>query len=292
MRLKNTVSFPRNAILGAQKDYDLVYEMSQEIGRQLASIGVHMNLAPVVDVNSNPRNPVIGSRSFGDNPHDVALNGIAFARGLHDAGILSCAKHFPGHGDTTTDSHVTLPVVNHPRERLDSIELAPFIELINHQIPAIMTAHLAVPALEPDITKPASLSRAVVTDLLKNELQFTGLVITDGLGMRGASDAYKPGELELQALLAGNDILLCPLDVPKAALLIEQAITDGHFAEQELNHRVEKILRAKAWAFNHHPESVNPVYDYKQLHTPHAYALQKRFEHVPAQSSTFIPAGH
>jgi len=276
MRLKEVMVFPRNNVLGNLHDFELVYLMGKEVGRELALIGVHMNLAPVIDVNNNPDNPIIGTRSFGDDPDLVAQNGIAYMRGLTDAGILSCAKHFPGHGDTKSDSHLILPVISHDRDRLNQIELYPFVQLIKNGVPAIMTAHLAVPALELDVRIPTSFSYNCVINLLKNELQFSGLVITDGLGMAGAVMHCPLAELELRALLAGNDILLCPLDVPNAVERIEQAIYDGVFSEQELDKRVFKILCAKAWAFSNHPESLNPVYDYDQLHTPEACALQSR----------------
>jgi len=275
MRLANTMSFPRNNILG-NADSAVVRCIAGEIGRQLALIGVHMNFAPVIDVNNNPNNPVIGSRSFGDNPVTVADKGIAFMLGLNDAGILSCAKHFPGHGDTEADSHITLPLIAHDKDRLRSIELYPFVELIRRGVPAVMTAHLAIPALESDSSLPSSLSYNIITNLLKKELGFEGLVITDALDMRGVTNGYKPGDIELRALLAGNDILLCPLDVPEAILLIKKAVENGKISEQEIDIRVKKILAAKTWALTRNPESLNPVCDYDQLHTPQAYDLQQR----------------
>lgn len=275
MRLQETIKFPRNGAFEKVENTDLIYQLGKEIGRQLTLIGVHMNLAPVVDINNNPQNPVIGDRSFGDNPQLVTQKSIAYMQGLLDSGIIACAKHFPGHGDTTVDSHEDLPVINHTRDHLDAIELYPFKQLIEKQVPAIMTAHLAVPALEPNLQVPTSLSYNTTTNFLKNELGFKGLVITDGLGMQGVSKYYEPGHIELNAFLAGNDILLCPLDVPKASMLIENAITQGIISEQELDSRVMKIMLAKAWAFAQNPLALNPVYDQQQLHTPAAYLLQK-----------------
>lgn len=275
MRLKDAMSFSRNDMLGKMDD-DVVRCVAQEIGRQLALIGVHMNFAPVVDVNNNPNNPIIGTRSFGDEPQLVAQKGIAFMYGLQDAGIIACAKHFPGHGDTAVDSHIDLPLILHDRDRLNNIELYPFVELIKGGVLAIMIAHLEMPALESGHHVPTSLSYSVVTNLLKNELNFKGLVITDALEMKGVSNYYEPGYIELQAFLAGNDILLCPLDVPGAIDLIEQAIRDGRVAEQELDMRVRKILLAKAWTLTRHPLSTNPIYNYEQLHTPEAYVLQQQ----------------
>lgn len=277
MRLKNGMSFPFNRELGKLNDTDLVYQVGKEIGRQLAVIGVHMNFAPVIDVDNNPLNPVIGKRSFGDDPECVAQNGIAYAQGLRDAGILACVKHFPGHGDTAADSHHELPKISHKRDRLDVIELYPFRQLIKHSIAAIMIAHLEVPALEPKAKLPTSLSYRTITDLLKHELRFEGLVITDGLRMRGASDHYKPGEVELNAFLAGNDILLCPLNVPKAVTLIEVAIKEGKVTEQDLDARVIKIMQAKAWAFTQQARYNQDNVERDiigELFTPEAYALK------------------
>lgn len=246
------VQYPRNKQLAEVADEQLIYQLGKEIGMQCAVLGIHMNLAPVADVHNNPQNQVIGSRSFGDDAQKVARLASLYARGLHDAGVLACAKHFPGHGDTDVDSHFALPVIAHDRTRLDAVELVPFKQLTAENIPAIMTAHIWVPALEKSARCSATMARSVVTDLLKTELQFQGLVITDGLGMRAVADQYAPGELELAAFLAGNDILLCPLDVPKAVELIEREIISGRVSEAELDARVLKILRAKSWAFEQH----------------------------------------
>ncbi len=256
MRLRNTLRFPYNVELGKLKNNELIYKMGKEIGKQCKQLGVHMNFAPVVDVNNNPNNPVIGKRSFGDDPENVAQKGIAFMRGLQDVGIIACAKHFPGHGDTDMDSHFDLPKIPHARERLDAIELYPFRKMIEAGVQSVMLAHLEIPALDATKHLPSSLSYAITTKLLQHELGFQGLVITDGLGMQGVLKHHKPGELELKALLAGHDILLCPMDVPKAVELIKLAIADGRFSEQKLDRRVYKILLAKEWAFSHreHPE--------------------------------------
>lgn len=243
MRLDNTIKFPKAGDLGKLRNKQLIYEMGKEIGMQCREIGVHMNLAPVVDVNSNPDNPVIGIRSFGDDPKQVAQCAALFAKGLQDGGVLSCAKHFPGHGDTSIDSHLDLPVIRHDRKRLEEVELYPFKKLIEAGVDAVMTAHLLV--LAYDLEKPATLSKNIITNLLRNQLNFSGLIITDGLGMRALTNYYKPGEIELNALLAGNDILLCPVDVPKAVELIEKAIKEGRIKEEEIDRRVFKILSIK-----------------------------------------------
>ncbi len=271
MRLRDAIQFPYALTLGAIQDSDLIYQLGKEIGRQCRAIGVHINFAPVADINTNPRNPVINHRSFGDNPANVSRKTTAFARGLHDAGIIACAKHFPGHGDTDVDSHYDLPIIRHNRERLHAIELTPFKQLIAHNIPAIMTAHIAVPAFEKKTNIPASLSYNIVTGMLKNELGFDGLIITDGLGMQGVTKNYEPGYVELTALLAGNDILLCPVDVPRAIQLILHAIESAQISEKELDTRVLKILSAKEWVLTQ-KNNTDLLHD---LHTQDAYDLKK-----------------
>jgi beta-N-acetylhexosaminidase len=251
MRLVNGFRFPHNMTLGALTDNELIYQMAYEIGRQLAELGVHINLAPVVDVNNNPFNPVINERSFGGNPENVAEKGVAYIKGTQDAGIIACAKHFPGHGDTNIDSHKELPIIPHDRDRLDRVELRPFKEAIDHNVKAIMTAHLQVPALDPDKNVSAALSKKITTDLLRTELGFQGLIITDGLGMQGVTDHCALGELEVRALEAGADILLCPIDPLRALDAIEQAVTAGRISEQSINEKVLRVLQAKEWAFAH-----------------------------------------
>jgi len=253
---KKVVRYPRAMTLGAlsEDNEHLIYDMGKEIGAQCAHVGVHMNFAPVTDVNNNPSNPVIHDRSFGDNPQKVARLAALYARGLQDAGIIACAKHFPGHGDTNIDSHLDLPVINHTRNRLNDIELPPFQALINAGVGAVMNAHLAIPALDATPNLPSSMSYNVVTKLLKEDMGFQGLVITDGLGMEAITKHYAPGDLEYQAFMAGNDILLYPLDVPRAVALIEQAIREGTVTEEELDRRVLKILKAKEWAFKKRQE--------------------------------------
>jgi len=226
----------------------LIYQLGYEIGMQCTQIGVHLIFAPVADVNNNPKNPVIHDRSFGDNAATVARRAALYARGLQDAGVIACTKHFPGHGDVEVDSHEELPALMHTRDRLNAIELPPFKTLINAGIGAVMTAHLYIPAYDATPHRSSSMSYAVVTQLLKDELHFQGLAITDGLGMKAITKYYKPGELELEEFLAGNDILLCPVDVPRAVELIEHAIKTGRIAEADLDRRVLKILHAKEWA--------------------------------------------
>jgi beta-N-acetylhexosaminidase len=244
-RLQAMECFFNNKALGELNEKDKTYKTGFKIGQYCKKLGVHINFAPVADVNNNPNNPVINDRSFGDNPELVTQHAIAFAQGLRDAGIIACAKHFPGHGDTTVDSHFDLPLITHDKNRLHAIELYPFKKLIAENIPAIMVGHLEVPAFEEQPKLPSSLSKKIVTDLLQKELGFTGLVITDSLHMYGVTKYFNPGEYELYGLLAGNDILLCPFDVPAAVAAIKQAITDNRVSEEAINAHVEKILRVK-----------------------------------------------
>jgi beta-N-acetylhexosaminidase len=245
MRLDSTFSFPYHMTLGALEDDTLVYLMGKEIARQLKAIGVHINFAPVIDVNNNPKNPVINSRSFGSDREKVASKGIAYMKGLQDNGIIATAKHFPGHGDTDSDSHYTLPVINHTRIRLDSVELYPFRKLIGEGLDAVMVAHLFIPAMGDTRNTPTTLSKNTITGLLKYELGFEGLIITDALDMKGVTEGNKPGEIELKAFLAGNDILLLPQDVKGAIGAIKKAVQEGIITEDEIEERCRKVLMYK-----------------------------------------------
>ncbi len=245
MRLDSTIVFPRQMALGAISDNRLIYEMGEEIGRQLNRLGVHINFAPVIDVNNNADNPVINFRSFGESPLLVAEKGIAYMKGMQDAGIIACAKHFPGHGDTNDDSHHTLPTMNHSRQELEDTHIYPFVRLIEEGLHSVMVAHLEIPALESQKKLASSLSHNIVTNLLQREMGFEGLVITDGLQMRGVSDHFRPGELELKALLAGNDILLFPKSIAAVIQAVKQAIEDNVMSEELINTKCRKVLYYK-----------------------------------------------
>lgn len=247
MRLDSALRFPWQMTLGASSDSNLIYEMGAEIARQCKLIGVNINFAPVVDVNSNPKNPIINNRSFGEDHKKVSSLSLAYMQGLQDNNVLACAKHFPGHGDTDKDSHKTLPVINHSKDRLKKIELQPFDYLIKNGLGSIMTAHLFIPSLDNNENTPISLSENVVNGLLTEEMGFNGLKFTDGLNMKAVSDLYEPGELDVKALIAGNDIMLCAEDVPKAIKLIKKAINSGDISEQNINIKCKKILMAKSW---------------------------------------------
>lgn len=248
MRIKPSVKYPYQLTLGSLDNDSLIYEMGKEIGLQLKAMGIHINFAPVADINNNPANPIINFRSFGENRQKVAEKSWAYASGMQDVGVLACAKHFPGHGDTEADSHKELPIIPYSRERLDSLELYPFRYLIQRNIAGVMLGHLYVPALDNRPGRPSSLSKAVVTDLLKTEYGFTGLAITDAMNMKGVRNSFPGGQGELEALLAGNHILLFPENIPSAILQIKKALEDGRITIEELNQRVLEILKWKEWA--------------------------------------------
>ena len=247
MRLKDCYAFPQNAEFGLlPHEMDtLLYDMGREIGLQCKHMGIHVNFAPVVDVNSNPDNPVIGPRSFSADPKRVAELGIQYMKGLQSAGVMAVAKHFPGHGDTKTDSHFDLPVINHTREYMDTVDLYPFQQLINAGVEGVMTAHLQVNAYEPESNHPSSLSSHLVSELLRKKMGFSGMVITDGLDMQGVTKYYKDGDGELAALLAGSDILLLPPDVPQAIRRICQAAEGDPDLKQLIEMRCRRVLREK-----------------------------------------------
>lgn len=245
MRLKDLYSFPKNDRFGRlSPDQDsIVYRMGQEIGRQCREMGIHINFAPVVDINSNPKNPVIGVRSFGIDRERVAQLGIMYALGQQSQGVLATAKHFPGHGDTETDSHLELPVINHTRAYIDTIDTYPFRRLIEAGVGGVMVAHLQVNALDPK--RPTSLSPIVVNGLLRKEMGFDGLIVTDGLDMKGVTNTYGNGQGELAALLAGNDILLLPPDVPQAIDAIKTAAVENDSVRALVDYHCRRVLAAK-----------------------------------------------
>lgn len=276
MRLDSTIGYPRAMTLGALRDPGLIYDVAYEVGKQCKALGVHMNIAPVVDVNNNPANPIISDRSFGESKEEVARRATLFMHGLRDARILSCAKHFPGHGDTTVDSHCDLPIINHSIERLTAIELYPFQQLIAAGVPAIMTAHLHIPALDDQAHMPATLSKKIITNLLRNELGFKGLIITDGMVMAGITKHHQPGYADLQAIMAGNDLIIRPTDVPKAVELIKQALADGALSMEELDAHVLRILRAKENAGTHQWQPLDAEKALTEINTPYARELKQQ----------------
>lgn len=245
MRLTGVKDMPHQMLLGATHDSTIVYKMGTAIAEQCKRLGVHVDFAPVVDVNNNPNNPVINARSFGENKYNVSKLGIAYMRGLQDNGVMACAKHFPGHGDTDADSHKDLPVIKKSLAALDTLEFYPFRRLITEGVKSIMVAHLEVPALESGSHIPTSLSRNTITNTLKSKMGFDGLVFTDALDMKGVTKYFQPGEVDLKAFQAGNDVLLFSQNVPVAIAKIKAAITSGEIAQKELETAVKKILAAK-----------------------------------------------
>ena len=275
MRLRGTPSFPRNRVLGCIRDNGLLYEYGREVARQCREIGVQVNFAPVADVNINPDNPVINTRSFGEDPVEVARKVVAYSRGLESGRILSVSKHFPGHGDTDVDSHKALPVLPFTRERLDSVELYPFRRAIRAGLGGIMVGHLEVPAWEPQAGLPSSLSRRIVTDLLKEELGFKGLVFTDALAMRGVSGQ---GHLCLQALKAGDDLLLVPRNLEGELEAVRAAVRSGELPEAEINHRCRKVLMYKyALGLSKKPHVRLSGLE-SRLNTPHTRTLMRQLK--------------
>lgn len=245
MRLDSVAWFPKPMTLGAIGNDTLIYKMGIEIARQLKRLGVHINFAPVADINNNPLNPVINARSFGENRFQVASKAGWYMKGMQDNGLIAVAKHFPGHGDTGKDSHYTLPVINKSRTELDSLELFPFRYLIDNGIKGIMVSHLTVPALDSGMNAIATLSPLVINDLLRKEMGFEGMVITDGMDMKGLTDFSDPGMVEVTALEAGNDILLLPVDARKAVSNIRSAIDSGCISSELIDQKCRRILNWK-----------------------------------------------
>lgn len=275
MRLKNTINYPFQMALGAIQDDELLYEMGAEVARQIKRTGLHLNFAPVVDVNNNPNNPVINYRSFGEDKYNVAEKAITYMQGMQDAQLLTTAKHFPGHGDTDTDSHYALPQINHGKERLDSLELYPFRKVIEAGIGGMMVAHLDIPALD-STGVPSTLSKPIITGLLKEKMGFEGLIVTDAMNMKGVTEGNSPGVVDKDALLAGNDLLEFTEDVPKAISEIRKAITRGLISQNEIDRRVRKILAVKQWVGLNEYQSTPVENILEEINTPEAELLNRK----------------
>ena len=274
MRLEGTPYFPKNAALGCIEDNHLIYEYGREVAREFRELGVHVNFAPDADVNTNPLNPVIHVRSFGEDPKKVAEKVVAYSRGLESGGVLSVSKHFPGHGDTDVDSHKGLPSLYYNRERLDSVELYPFKEMIRAGLGGVMVGHLQVPVLEPDAITASSLSGNVVTGLLKNELGFQGLVFTDALDMKGVSSVP---QVTTKALLAGNDMVLVQYNTENAVQEVLNAVKDGVLSEKVVEEKCRKILTYKYLLGLRQPRPQLQVSGMSyRIHTDEAKALVTR----------------
>jgi beta-N-acetylhexosaminidase len=248
MRLDSSFSYPYQMTLGAVQDNNLLYKMGQMVAYDFKRLGMHINFAPDMDVNNNPNNPVINYRSFGDNKYNVARKGIAYFKGMQDAGLIVFAKHFPGHGDTNVDSHFDLPQLPFTRDRLDSLEMYPFREAINAGVGGIMIAHMNIPSLDSTKNLPSTLSRPIVTGILKDSLGFKGLVATDAMEMKGVTKFFPNGEADVRAFIAGSDLIELSVNSASAAKLIKKAIRKNKISKEEFEAKVKKLLAAKYWA--------------------------------------------
>lgn len=276
MRLDSTARYPKQMTLGAIQNDSLIYEMGVQIAKECKRIGLHINFAPDADVNNNPNNPVIGMRSFGENKYKVAQKAYMYMAGMQSQNVLATGKHFPGHGDTDSDSHKTLPQINHSFDRIDSLELYPFKYLIDKGIGSMMVAHLNVPALDTTSNLPSTLSSKIITDLLKNNLNFKGVIFTDALNMQGVAKFYEPGMVDVKALIAGNDILLFSGDVPKAIIEIKKALADGRIHQADIDAKCKKILMLKFWCGLQQKQEIVTRNLTKDLNTAQSDALNDK----------------
>ena len=255
MRLDSAISYPYQMTLGAIQDNSLIYKMGLQVAYDFKRLGVQMNFGPDMDINNNPNNPVINYRSFGDNKYNVAAKGIAYLKGMQDGGLLTTAKHFPGHGDTNVDSHLDLPLLPFTRQRLDSLEEYPFREAIKAGISGVMIAHMNIPALDSTKKLPSTLSRPIVTGVLKDSLGFKGLIVSDAMEMKAVTKYFPNGEADVKAFIAGNDIIELSENSGRAIKLIKKAVRKGQISAEEFDARVKKVLAAKYWAgLNHYHE--------------------------------------
>ncbi|GAB3811181.1 hypothetical protein GCM10028895_01100 [Pontibacter rugosus] len=247
MRLDSTMYYPSQQMMGAIADNGLIYQMGLEVAAEFKRLGMHINFAPVADINNNPNNPIIGYRSFGEDRLDVTAKSLAYMRGMQAGGIIAVAKHFPGHGDTDVDSHHDLPIIPFGKQRLDSLELYPFKQLIAYGVGGIMVAHMHIPQLDSTRNLPSTLSEPIVTGLLRKQLGYRGLIFTDAMVMKGVTKYFSPGEAEARALMAGNDVLERLNSVPKAIRAVKAAIARGDLTQAEIDRRCKRILAAKQW---------------------------------------------
>ncbi|TDN37530.1 serine hydrolase [Hymenobacter sp. UV11] len=286
MRLDSVLKFPYQMTLGAAPAADslLIYDMGREVARQFRRLGMQVNFAPVVDVNNNPSNPVIGFRSWGENPAAVARLSRLYMRGMQDAGVLAVAKHFPGHGDVDADSHLGLPVVRVDRQRLDTLELPPFKNMIANGIGGMMVAHLNVPALDT-VREPSTLSKPIVTGVLRQQLGFRGVVFTDAMNMKGLTNLVPPGEAEVRALLAGNDVLEFSKNVPLALTSVLAAVDSGRISQARIDESCRRVLALKQWAGLRRYRPIAEQNLFADLNPPHARYLAHR---LTARSLTLL----
>ncbi|MFC4818358.1 glycoside hydrolase family 3 N-terminal domain-containing protein [Flavobacterium sp. GCM10023249] len=273
MRLDSTYKYPWNMTLGAVQDMKLIEDLGGQMAKEAKRMGIQFNFAPVLDINTNPNNPIIGNRSFGENKEEVTKRAVALMKGIQNQGVFATGKHFPGHGDTETDSHHTLPMVNFTEERINEVELYPYKKMFHLGLASVMVAHLNVPSLEPRENYPTSISYHVVNDILKDQLKFKGLIFTDALNMKGASNFKKPGEIDLAAFQAGNDIMLFAEDVPTAIQKFTQAYNDTLITDERIEHSVKKILKFKYKAGLNHYKPIDLTNIAKDINTPYSNGL-------------------
>ncbi|MCE4565843.1 serine hydrolase [Maribellus sp. CM-23] len=276
MRMPGVIPFPYNMMMGASYSPELIKETTREMARQMKRLGVHVNLGPVVDINTEPQNPIIGMRSFGESPAQVAACGLAYMQGLQENNIIAVAKHFPGHGDTQSDSHFTLPVVPYSTERLDSVELYPFKKLVEQGIAGVMSAHLNVPQLDEQEGIPSSLSPKIINGILRDKWNFNGLIITDAMNMAGASTYGEPGEIEALALKAGNDVIEFPKDVEQTIAGIKNAVENGLLSQEEIDLKCRRVLAAKYWAGLNKLSRVSSFNLMQDLNNPQAELVKRK----------------
>lgn len=296
MRLDSTPQYPKQMTLGAIKNDSLIFYMGRQIAKECKRLGIHVNFAPDIDINNNSANPVIGMRSFGENKYKVAEKGAMYMLGMQYEHVMANGKHFPGHGDTDVDSHKGLPVINHSKERLDSLELYPFQYLFDRGLASVMVAHMNIPMLDTTKNLASTLSPKVVNELLKNKLGFKGLVFTDALNMKGVAKYFEPGQVDVKALLAGNDVLLFSENVPKAIEAIEFAIEKGQISQEEIDIRCKKILQAKYWCGLNNKQEIVSRNLHKELNTKESTELNERLGRaaitVLKNENNFLPLRH
>jgi beta-N-acetylhexosaminidase len=273
MRLDSTIAYPYQMALGAIQNKQLIYEMGLEVAKDYKRIGMHMNLAPDVDVNNNAKNPVINYRSFGENKYNVAEKGAAYLKGMQDGGLLVSIKHFPGHGDTDVDSHFDLPQLNFTKQRLDSLEMYPFRELIKNGAAGVMIAHMNIPALDATPNMPSTLSKPIVTGILKEQIGFKGIVISDAMGMKGVVKFFKDGEADVMGVIAGNDILELSENSKRAVKKVKEAIKDQRITMERIDESVKKILTAKYWAGLNVKQTINENNVFAEVNRPESKVL-------------------
>lgn len=275
MRLDSTMSYPYQMTLGAIQNNQLIYKMGQEVAKDFKRLGMQINFSPVMDVNNNPKNPVINFRSFGENKYNVAQKSIAYMQGMQESGIFTTAKHFPGHGDTDVDSHYDLPKLPFTPERLDSLEMYPFKQAFKANLSGVMVAHMNIPALDNTPNLPSTLSKPIVTEILKNKLGFQGLIFSDAMNMKGVVKFFPNGEADVRGLIAGNDVLELSENTLRAEKLIRKSIRHHRLTWADIDAKVKKILQAKYWMGLNQLSEVNTQNVVADLNTPAAKQLNQ-----------------